>query len=225
MTPSGVRAGTRAPWIVVAAVLASIAVVAVASRWARPAADVRGMRLQLSEPEPSDTLPGLAISPDGRKLLWSTAREGQSTLWLQDLAEAEPRRLEGTGGVIEANPFWSPDSRRVAFFAEGQLKTIDITSGAVGAIAPASIGHGGAWSTSGTIVYAPDLVGAALSRPGPRRPERTGDDARPDAQRIEPPLARLPAGRTAFHLHGLEPDAGGRRKPTSAPSIRPSACG
>ncbi len=200
VTPSGVRAGTRAPWIVAAAVLASIAVVAVASRWARPDTG-RSMRLQLSEPEPSDILPGLAISPDGRKLLWSTAREGQNTLWLQDLAEAEPTRLAGTGGVIEAFPFWSPDSRRVAFFAEGQLKAIDVTTGAVGAIAPASIGHGGAWSKSGTIVYAPDMAGPLYRVPdrgGQREPATTLDRAHNESSHGWPVF--LPDGRHFIYL-------------------------
>ena len=39
-------------------------------------------------------------------------------------------------------PFWSPDSRRLAFFAQGQLKTIDLGGGAAHAIAPAPIPRG-----------------------------------------------------------------------------------
>ena len=202
VTPSGVRAGTRASWFVAAAVLASIAAVAAASRWMRPATGAAGgMRLQLREPEPSESTPTLAISPDGRKLLWSIVREGRSALWLQNLNEAESSRLDGTSSVVPGNPFWSPDSRRVAFFAEGELKTIEIASGAVDTVAPASISQGGAWSTDGTIVYAPDLSGPLYRVPaggGKPEPATTLDQTRNEFSHRWPVF--LPDGRHFIYL-------------------------
>ena len=56
--------------------------------------------------------------------------------------------LSGTEGA--AFPFWSPDSRTVAFFAGGKLKKVDVAGGPVTTLADAfSVGRG-AWS-AGTI--------------------------------------------------------------------------
>ena len=65
--------------------------------------------------------------------------------------------IAGTEG---ANfPFWSPDERRIGFFADRKLKTIDIASGAVSVVADARRASGGAWAPRGDIVFAPDVNG------------------------------------------------------------------
>jgi len=51
-------------------------------------------------------------------------------------------------------PFWSPDSRSLGFFANGNLNRIDATGGPAIAIAQAPGGRGGAWGLDGTILYA-----------------------------------------------------------------------
>lgn len=50
-------------------------------------------------------------------------------LWVRDLDSEEPRPLAGTEGA-QRNPFWSPDSRYVAFSTETDLKKIAIGGGA-----------------------------------------------------------------------------------------------
>jgi hypothetical protein len=52
-------------------------------------------------------------------------------------------------------PFWSPDGRSLGFFANGNLNRIDAAGGPAIAIAEAPGGRGGAWSSDGTILYAP----------------------------------------------------------------------
>src|SRR6185437_4345788 len=66
--------------------------------------------------------------------------------------------LAGTKGA--ASPFWSPDSRSIAFFSENKLKKISITGGAPQILcnAPAL---GGTWNREGVIVFG---GGGALSR-------------------------------------------------------------
>ena len=99
-------------------------------------------------------VPQLAVSPDGRHLVFVAAEpQGQPYLWLRTLGEKESRRLPGTEGA-EA-PFWAPDSRMVGFFAQSALKKFDIRwSASPETIGPATTDmRGGAWSPSGVVVY------------------------------------------------------------------------
>jgi hypothetical protein len=64
------------------------------------------------------------------------------------------------GGTEGANlPFWSPDVRQVAFFAEGKLKVVDVAGGAIRTIADARRPSGGTWNDENVIVFAPDVNG------------------------------------------------------------------
>ena len=94
------------------------------------------------------------ISPDGRRVAFA-ARDGQGTrgIYLRDLDSATARLLPGTENG--AQPFWSPDSQRLGFFAEGQLKTVAITGGSPNAIARATLARGAAWSRDNVILFSP----------------------------------------------------------------------
>jgi serine/threonine-protein kinase len=61
-----------------------------------------------------------ALSPDGDAIVLSASDESGSRLFVRELAETEPRPLAGTDGAVY--PFWSPDSRQIAFFAAGSLR-------------------------------------------------------------------------------------------------------
>ena len=65
-----------------------------------------------------------ALSPDGRWLAIATGRG----LWLRSLEDSTLRHLPGTAGAYL--PFWSPDNKAIAFFAEGKLKRLDLPEGA-----------------------------------------------------------------------------------------------
>jgi Tol biopolymer transport system component len=142
--------------------------------WSRPdAPPAETVRLQLAPPPGTRFVSVPAVSPDGRliALVAQPLSGGEARLWLRRLAGAEPTELPGTEGA--SYPFWSPDSRSVAFFAGTSLKRLDVSSGAPVVIAPASQGRGGLWLDDDTIVYAPTgssplvRVGAGGGQPQP----------------------------------------------------------
>jgi serine/threonine protein kinase len=93
------------------------------------------------------------LSPDGKWVVFvARTADNKAPLWIRPLSSSTPRVLTGTDGATF--PFWSPDSRYVAFFADGELKKIDITGGPPVAIADAPTGRGGSWSPEGVIVFA-----------------------------------------------------------------------
>jgi len=113
-----------------------------------------------------------SLSPDGRHIAF-TARDqsGRAMLWVRSLDVITPRLLSGTDGA--SRPFWSPDSRAIAFFADGRLKRIDATGGPVQSICDAGLARGGTWNRDGVILFAPGTnvpisrVSAAGGQPVP----------------------------------------------------------
>src|SRR5207237_2046766 len=99
-----------------------------------------------------------AISPDGRRLVFSASKEGKSQLWVRSLDSLAAQPLALTDGATF--PFWSPDSASVGFFADYKLKRIDIVGGAPQVLANAGNGRGGAWNREGMILFAPSVSGA-----------------------------------------------------------------
>src|ERR1700680_3817772 len=93
-----------------------------------------------------------ALSPDGRRIVFGARTAGgKSPLWTRSLDVPTAQPLAGTEGAIF--PFWSPDSRFIAFFADGKLKTIDASGGPALALAEVALGRGGSWSPEGVIVF------------------------------------------------------------------------
>src|SRR5262245_19940962 len=112
--------------------------------------DARVTRYSILPPEGS-SFGQIAVSPDGRYLAFTAATGGNVRLWVHafDLSEAKP--LPGTQNA--KNPFWSPDSRFIGFFAGGQLKKIEVTGGPVQTLCEAAYEYGGSWSRDGMIIF------------------------------------------------------------------------
>ena len=83
------------------------------------------MRTEIVTPETTDPV-SIALSPDGRQIVFVASGDGTARLWLRRLDSTSARRCPAPRA--RAIPFWSPDSRSVGFFAEGKLKRM--TSGA-----------------------------------------------------------------------------------------------
>jgi|HubBroStandDraft_2_1064218.scaffolds.fasta_scaffold00421_7 serine/threonine protein kinase/Tol biopolymer transport system component len=90
-----------------------------------------------------------ALSPDGSSLVFGAGGE----LWLRSLRTGAERVLGGAHGAI--NPFWSPDSGSVGFFTDGKLKTLEVSTGVVRSLCNAPAARGGAWGSSGVIIFTP----------------------------------------------------------------------
>jgi len=91
------------------------------------------------------------ISPDGKLVVFSALVDGKSQLYLRSISKLSLDALPGAeGGTF---PFWSPDSRSIAFFTGDKLKRLDVGGGPAVTITDANQGRGGTWSTSGIILF------------------------------------------------------------------------
>ncbi len=96
----------------------------------------------------------LALSPDGATLAFSaTGADGKLQLWTRRMDGFSVQPLAGTDEGM--NPFWSPDSRSIGFFAGGKLKRVPAGGGPVLTICDAPDGRGGTWGAGDVIVFAP----------------------------------------------------------------------
>ena len=102
---------------------------------------------------------GVAVSPDGTMVAFvvGLVARSENELWVRSLETMSARRLEDTQGA--ALPFWSPDGRRIGFFANSKLKVVTVSGGRVETLADAPSGRGAAWNRSNVILFAPDAGG------------------------------------------------------------------
>jgi hypothetical protein len=206
--PAGRKSSAR----VGTAVVGALAIGALASALyfvARPPTrqpDTPEIRAEIPTPGADGSFEDFALSPDGRTLAFVAAAGGKPQIWLRPLDAERAQPLEGTEGALEI--FWSPDSRSIGFFADVQLKKIDLAGGPPVVLAPARGPHGGTWNANGDILFA-QVVG-----PLHRIPARGGDAVA--VTRVDPPRITahwdpffLPDGRHFLFLGWGTPDQKG----------------
>ncbi len=111
-------------------------------------------RLDLNPASPGP----VKVSPNGLHLAFTASDSGGATqLYVRTLDNNVLRPIPNTRTA--AYPFWSPDSRTLAFFTDaGGLERVDIAGGPVVEIARADNGKGGSWGEDGTVLYTPNHV-------------------------------------------------------------------
>ncbi|MBL8203565.1 MAG: serine/threonine-protein kinase [Blastocatellia bacterium] len=120
----------------------------------RPALEAEPMRLSITPPEKATSFDWPVISPDGRTLAFIAAVEGKTQLWVRPLNATTAKSLgEADHPANGAAPFWSPDSRFIAFVSEGKLKKIAMTGGVAEPLCEVFIFRGGTWNQDGVILF------------------------------------------------------------------------
>jgi hypothetical protein len=159
--PRGALA-TWLPWTVAAVAVAAL-VWAVASR-PQPQPDRVDGHFTLQLPADAGLVTSdlpywsqgpLAISPDGRQVVYVAPGPRRTRLVARAMNDFTPRALPGTdGGRL---PFFSPDGLWIGFFADDKLKKVALAGGTPVTLADAPDGAGGSWSDDGQIVFAPAM--------------------------------------------------------------------
>jgi len=157
----------RLAWIIAAAALLAAALGAWGYVRRAPSPPLR-LRAFLFPPEKLEFEVGaeasgsLSLSPDGRWATFATKLQpGKPTLWIQALGETTPRRIVD-GGTF---PFWSPDSRFLAFFADGKLQKVEAAGGPPIVICEAPNGRSGGWNRDGVIIFSADPTSGIVRVP------------------------------------------------------------
>ncbi|MGA8265520.1 MAG: protein kinase [Ignavibacteriaceae bacterium] len=106
----------------------------------------------------------LTISPDGKYISFiGVDFAGNEKLWVRPVNSLTARPLANAS--FEAYPFWSPDSKTIAYFDKSQLMKVSLDAGTSLPICDVSSGRGGSWSLNGTIVISPNPAGGLYKVP------------------------------------------------------------
>ena len=121
-------------------------------------------RLSIPLPPGAELTSYPAITRDGHTIAYVAQRPSEDPqLYLRDLDSFDARVVPASNGAKQ--PFFSPDGKWVAFFAQGQLQKAEVAGGPPVRVADASYPFGGTWMPDDTIVYAASLGSGLLQVP------------------------------------------------------------
>jgi len=93
------------------------------------------------------------LSSDGTRLGFvAVDADKMQRIYVRSLDQTQAAELSGTENARD--PFFSPDSQWIAFFANGKLKKVPVQGGAVVTLCDAPAERGGSWGDDGSIVFA-----------------------------------------------------------------------
>ncbi len=142
----------RLAWMITLAAIA--ATVVFAALWfsqTEPEPRIRRFSIEFGDKFRNISWP--RISPDGQFLAFkATDTTGESKIWIRPLNSLEAYPLAGTEDALR--PFWSPDSRYLAYITDNndQLKKISISGGLTQLVGEVPNGADGSWGSRGIIL-------------------------------------------------------------------------
>ena len=154
------------------------------------------------------------VSPDGRHVAFIANSKAGSSLCVRSLAAVDARPIRGTDGA--RNPFWSPDSQSIGFFAGNQLKTVKASGEAAVVPLPWSVSlpenweilgmaPAGTWNSQGIVVFGPssdgNLYQIDVKRGGMATPVTAPVTTRQTSLHRRPSF--LPDGQRFLYVAGL----------------------
>jgi Tol biopolymer transport system component len=97
--------------------------------------------------------PSIALSPDGRRLVYVATAADTTQLYLRELDRGDSAPVAGTNGA--SDPFFSPDGRWLGFIVDQKLKKVPVGGGAAVTLADVPAARGMTWADDDRIVLAP----------------------------------------------------------------------
>jgi serine/threonine-protein kinase len=173
-TGSTLAASAAGPWVALRRAAPFVALAAAAAagagywagRSARPAPSMAVTHLEMGLAPAEKLGPAgrmerpyrhaVALTPDGRRLVFAGVRGETTQLYVRSLEAREAVALPGTEGAD--TPFLSPDGRWVAFLADGRIRKTPVDGGPVETVAELAAG---ARSVSPLVAPKNDLFGAS----------------------------------------------------------------
>ena len=138
--------------------------------------------------------PMLALSPDGRTLVYRARRDGVIRLYRRAMDRLEATPIAGTENGT--GPFFSPDGQWLGFDSDGVLKRVSLAGGLPVVVGPAPGGVTATWLPDDTIVFATNTSRTLQRVPasgGASTSITTLDSTRGDTLHLLPQA--LPGGR------------------------------
>jgi Tol biopolymer transport system component len=207
---SGASRSRPSPLILAAAALTLAALAAAGGFWmrgretspSRPATRLSFMLPPNASLQTLDDRQTLAVSKDGRTLVFTAAEGGATKIFVRRLDAAAAVPLPGTEGAQDL--FLSPDGAWVAFFADGKLVKTPLSGGPSVTLCEGGQSRGGVWGEDGNIIVAPEVTSGLMRVPatgGTLQPITTPDSAKGERSHRWPEI--LPDGHSVLFTVGM----------------------
>ena len=164
-------AAARVPklsWPLIAVSAFAVAAIAMGAwLWSQRAELQPELRIELVTPPAPHNDTGrrsLALSPDGRKIIYSAIDKGVLKLWMRPFDSTVAQPLAGTENGV--TPCWSPDGRSLGFWQNSAIKRIDIGTGGIKTLVNnVDAGVGCDWNKQGVLLFANARAGSLYRVP------------------------------------------------------------
>jgi Tol biopolymer transport system component len=170
--PATVAPSTSKRTKLLAAALLFLLIAVAASGWMRPREQPFMNRYALflrgNEAVATTALGGhIAISPNGRRIVYMGRGEGTTRLFVKDADQLSPTPLQGTEGA--SSPFFSPDGRQLGFVKDGKtVRILPLEGGSPLTLTDSANATAADWGSDGYVYFETDSGLARIRATGGR---------------------------------------------------------